>query len=84
MGNATLVPDRRRKHFPLNGGPRPTDDEVDRAHRGLEQARRALLDSALDLPDHGHVTQKMRADDMQRGRRAISDLRRRLTKEGTK
>ena len=49
MGVADLIPDRRRNHFPLNGGPRPSDADKERGHRGADKAR-AVLDAAIPDP----------------------------------
>jgi hypothetical protein len=49
MGVADLIPDRRRNHFPLNGGPRPSDADKERGHRGAENAR-SVLDAAIPTP----------------------------------
>jgi len=46
MGKASMIPDRRRKRFPLNGGRRLSQAEKDRGHCGIAKVR-----SALDATD---------------------------------
>ena len=78
MSNATLIPDRRRKHFPVNGGPRPTEDETEAAHRGLDEARRALAEIDPHGPAPKRVIREMAYGDRAQARRGIARARRAL------
>jgi hypothetical protein len=84
MRNGTLVPDRRRNRFPRNGGPRPTRDEIDRAHDGLHAARRALAETDAHLPmDTPATKSQLSTDARNRAERGIARARESLNRETT-
>lgn len=75
MTSASLIPDRRRKHFPLNGGPRPTDRERREGHRGIAAARKALEETDPTAEHEPTVLVALTADQVSRARRGIDAAR---------
>ena len=78
MSRGILVPDRRRKYFPLNGGPKPSPDAVERAHQGLDEARRVLHDVESHRPESPRVTRRISDEEVSRAQKGIARARRAL------
>lgn len=75
MGSADLIPDRRRIHFPLNGGPRPSDEDKDRGHRGAQAARAVLDATVVPPPAEPAVVRQLAATAIGRARRGLAAAR---------
>jgi len=85
MGSAILIPDRRRRHLPLNGGPRPTRRHAEVAHKGLAAAREALTNAATAAsdaePERVHKQQArepMSSEQISRARQGLENARKKL------
>ena len=78
MGNTSLIPDRRRKHFPRNGGPLPTDRDRANGRAGLTAARKALA-AAIPAPPSGPtIISRLTPEQLVRARQGIAAARRAL------
>jgi hypothetical protein len=75
MTSAALIPDRRRNHFPLNGGRRPTERERYEGHKGIDAAR-AVLDETTPPPHADpHVIVPLTASQIERAHKGIDAAR---------
>lgn len=78
MTSATLIPDRRRKYFPRNGGPRPGDNHRRCAHEGIAAAREVLEATTPTTPKEPAVIKRLSPAQIERARRGIAAARRAL------
>jgi len=75
MGDAALIPDRRRKYFPRNGGPRPTRTDRQRGRKGLAAARAALARAIPGKPADHTVIKRHTPEQAMRARDGIAAAR---------
>ena len=77
MTSASLIPDRLRNHFALNGGRRPTKLERYQGHKGIDAAR-AVLDETTPPPPadpHEHVHVPLTGEQIERAHKGIDAAR---------
>jgi hypothetical protein len=75
MTSASLIPDRLRNHFPLNGGRRPTERQCYEGHKGIEAAR-AVLEETTPLPLTGRpVVVPLTVEQTVRARKGLDTAR---------
>lgn len=83
MSSGALIPDRRRKYFPLNGGPRPSNEEKERGREGVAAARAALAAVKPDGPSGPTVVARLTPEQIVRARKGIAQARDALNNRDT-
>ena len=78
MTSAPLIPDRRRTHFPINGGLRPTKDECQSGHDGIEKAREVLEATSPLAPTQHDIAVQLTPVEINRARAGITQARKAL------
>ncbi len=75
MTSAALIPDRRRKYFPRNGGPRPTESHRQCSQTGIAAAREALAATIPPPPGEPKVIKQLTPEQVARARKGIAAAR---------